>query len=202
MFSCGQTSQKAIVNTNSIKVKSTMTNPDTATFAMGCFWCSEAIFQNLKGVNSVQSGYSGGTKVNPTYREVCTGETGHAEAIQVVYDTTKISYKDLLEVFWSSHDPTTLNRQGADEGTQYRSAVFYNSDEQKNLAEIYKKKLDESHAYSNKIVTEITPYTNFFKAEDYHKDYFLLHGDEPYCTHVIAPKVEKFKKVFKDKLKQ
>ena len=202
LCSCGQTSQQTIVKINSIKLPVKMTNPDTATFGMGCFWCSEAIFQNLEGVKSVQSGYSGGTKINPTYREVCTGTTGHAEAIQVVYDTTKISYKDLLEVFWSSHDPTTLNRQGADEGTQYRSSVFYHNDEQKNLAEIYKKKLDESHAYPDKIVTEITPYINFYKAEDYHKDYFLLHGEEAYCTHVIAPKVEKFKKVFKDKLKK
>src|ERR1035437_3592140 len=151
LFSCGQTSQTSTVKINSIKLPLKMTNPDTATFGMGCFWCSEAIFQTLEGVKSVQSGYSGGTKENPTYREVCTGTTGHAEAIQVVYDTTKISYKDLLEIFWSSHDPTTLNRQGGDEGTQYRSAVFYHNDEQKALTETYKKKLDESHAYTSKI---------------------------------------------------
>jgi peptide-methionine (S)-S-oxide reductase len=178
-----------------------MTNPDTATFAMGCFWCSEAIFQDLKGVISVQSGYAGGTVKNPSYREVCTGTTGHAEAIQVVYDTTKITYPELLEVFWASHDPTTLNRQGADEGTQYRSGVFYHSEQQKELAEAYKKKLEKEKVYDNPIVTEITPFTNFYKAENYHQDYFNLHGEEPYCTHVIAPKVEKFKKVFKDKLK-
>src|ERR1022692_1430714 len=133
LLSCGQSSSKQ--NSNQIKVKNLMTNPDTATFAMGCFWCSEAIFQDLKGVLSVQSGYAGGTVKNPSYREVCTGTTGHAEAIQVVYDTTKITYPELLEVFWASHDPTTLNRQGADEGTQYRSGVFYHSEQQKELAD-------------------------------------------------------------------
>ncbi len=178
-----------------------ISNPDTATFAMGCFWCSEAIFQDLKGVQSVQSGYAGGSVKNPSYREVCTGSTGHAEAIQVVYDTTKITFTELLEIFWASHDPTTLNRQGADEGTQYRSGVFVHSEQQKELAEAFKKKLEMEKKFDAKIVTEITPFTNFYRAENYHDDYFKLHGEEPYCTHVIAPKVEKFKKAFKDKLK-
>ncbi len=178
-----------------------MTNPDTATFAMGCFWCSEAIFQDLKGVQSVQSGYAGGKIKNPSYREVCTGNTGHAEAIQVVYDTTKITFSELLEIFWTSHDPTTLNRQGHDIGTQYRSGVFYHSDEQKELAQAYKNKLEKEKVFADPIVTEITPFTNFYKAENYHDDYFKLHGEEPYCTNVILPKVEKFRKVFKDKLK-
>ena len=174
---------------------------DTATFGSGCFWCTEAIFQDLKGVVSVASGYSGGSVKNPSYREVCTGTTGHAEACQVVYDPKVITYDELLEVFWQTHDPTTLNRQGHDEGTQYRSAIFYHNDEQKKLAEGYKKKLDASGAFSKPIVTEITKFTNFYAAENYHQDYYNLNGTEPYCQMVIQPKVEKFRKVFKDKLK-
>ncbi len=200
LLSCGQSTSKQL-NNKTIMITKLISNPDTATFAMGCFWCSEAIFQDLKGVQSVQSGYAGGSVKNPSYREVCTGSTGHAEAIQVVYDTTKITFTELLEIFWASHDPTTLNRQGADEGTQYRSGVFVHSEQQKELAEAFKKKLEMEKKFDAKIVTEITPFTNFYRAENYHDDYFKLHGEEPYCTHVIAPKVEKFKKAFKDKLK-
>ncbi len=175
---------------------------DTATLAAGCFWCVEAVFQNLNGVISVTSGYSGGKVANPSYREVCTGETGHAEACNVVYDPSKISFDEILEVFWKTHDPTTMNMQGNDAGTQYRSAIFYHSEKQKELAEKYKKDLDASGAFDKPIVTEISPFTNFYKAEDYHQNYFNENGDQPYCRFVIQPKVEKFKKVFKDKLKK
>lgn len=172
-----------------------------ATFGNGCFWCTEAIFQQLKGVSKVVSGYAGGKVKNPSYKEVCSGLTGHAEVIQITYDPTLISYPELLEVFWQTHDPTTLNRQGADVGTQYRSVVFYHTDEQKQLAESYKKKLDESGAFDNPIVTEISPMTEYYPAEDYHQNYYNLNGSAPYCSYVIQPKLEKFKKVFKDKLK-
>ena len=175
---------------------------DTATFAAGCFWCVEAVFQNLDGVLSVMSGYLGGQVKNPSYREVCNGTTGHAEACNIVYDPAKISYEELLEVFWKTHNPTTMNRQGNDEGTQYRSAIFYHNETQKQLAEKYKKELDASGAFDATIVTEISPYTNFYKAEDYHQNYFNQNGDQPYCRFVIQPKVDKFKKVFKDKLKK
>jgi len=174
---------------------------DTATFAAGCFWCVEAVFQELKGVLSVSSGYTGGKIKNPSYREVCSGMTGHAEACEIIYDPSIISYDALLEAFWASHDPTTLNRQGADKGTQYRSAIFYHNEQQKQLAEAYKAKLNEEHAFNNPVVTEISPATIFYKAEDYHQNYFNENGDAPYCTYVIVPKLEKFRKVFKDKLK-
>ncbi|UKJ05930.1 peptide-methionine (S)-S-oxide reductase MsrA [Solitalea lacus] len=175
---------------------------DTVTFGAGCFWCVEAVFQQLKGVKSVESGYSGGQTDNPTYKEICTGETGHAEVAQIVYDPKVISFGELLEAFWSSHDPTTLNRQGADQGTQYRSVIFYHNNEQKELAEQYKKELDASGAFKNPIVTEIAPFSKFYKAEAYHQNYYNLNGDAPYCQFVIAPKLEKFKRVFKDKLKE
>lgn len=175
---------------------------DTATFGAGCFWCVEAVFQDLDGVKGVASGYSGGKIKNPTYREVCSGLTGHAEVIQIAYNPDKISFDELLEVFWQTHDPTTLNQQGADRGTQYRSVVFYHSEEQKLLAEKYKKALNDSQAFTNPVVTEISPYTEFYKAEDYHQNYFNENGEEPYCRMVIKPKVDKFKKVFKDKLKK
>nr|WP_254090248.1 peptide-methionine (S)-S-oxide reductase MsrA [Dawidia soli] len=173
-----------------------------ATFGSGCFWCTEAVFQNLEGVERVESGYSGGKVKNPTYKEVCSGLTGHAEVIQVYYDPAKVGYDELLEVFWKTHDPTTLNRQGADVGTQYRSAIFYHNDEQKQLAEKYKQELDKSGAFDAPIVTEIAPFEVFYKAEDYHQNYYNLNGSAPYCSFVIQPKVEKFKKVFKDKLKK
>ncbi len=179
----------------------TATALDTATFASGCFWCVEAVFQNLKGVQSVVSGYTGGSVPNPSYEEVCSGSTGHAEACQIAYDPKIVSYPELLEVFWKTHDPTTLNRQGNDSGTQYRSAIFYHNEEQKKLAEHYKKELDSSGAFDAPIITEIVPFTKFYKAENYHQNYFNEHGAKPYCLFVIRPKVEKFKKAFHNKLK-
>ena len=173
-----------------------------ATFGAGCFWCTEAVFLNMNGVSKVVSGYSGGTVKNPSYREVCTGMTGHAEVTQITYDSKVVSYEDLLEVFWNTHDPTTLNRQGADEGTQYRSAVFYNDEEQRKIAEQYKKQLEASHVYKNPIVTEISPLINFYPAEDYHQNYFALNPTQGYCQYVIRPKVDKFKKQFAAKLKK
>jgi peptide-methionine (S)-S-oxide reductase len=179
----------------------TYTTMDTATFGAGCFWCVEAQFQILDGVISVSSGFSGGTVKNPAYREVCNGTTGHAEVCQIVYDPAKISYDELLAAFWQSHDPTQLNRQGNDIGTQYRSVIYYHNEEQKRLAEKYKKELNASGAFEKPIVTEISPIGTFYKAEDYHQNYFNQNGSESYCQFVIQPKVEKFKKVFKNKLK-
>ena len=175
---------------------------DTATFGAGCFWCVEAQFQLLEGVQLVKSGFSGGTVKNPSYKEVCTGSTGHAEVCQVLFDTTKITYPELLEAFWKSHDPTQLNRQGNDIGTQYRSVIYYHNEEQRKLAEEYKKKLNESGAYDQPVVTEISPFTVFYKAEDYHQNYFNENGEAPYCQFVIQPKVEKFKKVFNQRMKK
>lgn len=174
----------------------------TATFGTGCFWCTEAQFQQLEGVESVASGYSGGQIPNPTYKQVCTGSTGHAEVIQVTYNPAKISFDELLAAFWQAHDPTTLNRQGADVGTQYRSVIFYHNDEQKQKAVEYKQKLNEENAFGKPIVTEISPYTVFYKAEDYHQNYYNENGSQPYCSMVIGPKLDKFKKVFADKLKK
>jgi len=173
----------------------------TITFGAGCFWCTEAVFLNVKGVTKVVSGYSGGKVKNPSYREVCTGLTGHAEVTQITYDPKVVSIEDLLEVFWNTHDPTTLNKQGADEGTQYRSVIFYNDEQQKKIAEQYKKQLEAAHIYKNPIVTEISPLINFYPAEDYHQNYYALNTNQGYCQFVIRPKVEKFKKQFKSKLK-
>jgi peptide-methionine (S)-S-oxide reductase len=198
--SCGQKQtqgQKSMDSNNS-----TSANLQLATFGSGCFWCTEAVFQNVKGVEKVVSGYTGGKVKNPTYKEVCSGLTGHAEVIQVSYDPTVVSYPELLEIFWNTHDPTTLNRQGADEGTQYRSVIFYHTEEQQALAAEYKKKLDESGAFDAPIVTEIAPANVFYKAEDYHQNYYNLNGSAPYCSYVIQPKLEKFKKAFADKLKK
>lgn len=173
-----------------------------ATFGSGCFWCTEAIFERLIGVIKVESGYSGGKVENPTYEEVCTGTTGHAEVTQITYDPKLITYDELLEVFWKTHDPTTLNRQGNDVGPQYRSVIFYHNNEQKKLAEKYKAELDKSGAWDKPIVTEISPFNNFFPAENYHQDYYNNNPNQGYCAFVIAPKLEKFQKVFKDKLKK
>ncbi|NBA87328.1 peptide-methionine (S)-S-oxide reductase MsrA [Emticicia sp. CRIBPO] len=175
---------------------------EVATLGAGCFWCVEAIFQQLEGVIKVESGYSGGEVKNPTYKQVCTGETGHAEVIQVTYDTTKINFEGLLEVFFKTHDPTTLNRQGADVGTQYRSSIFYHNEQQKETAERIIKAVDASGAYNSKIVTTLEPYHVFYVAEDYHQNYFNENGEQPYCQLVVKPKVDKFQKVFKDKLKK
>jgi peptide-methionine (S)-S-oxide reductase len=175
---------------------------DTATFATGCFWCTEAVFEELNGVLSVTSGYSGGNIPNPTYKEVCTGETGHAECVQVVYEPNKITYDELLEVFFEVHDPTSLNRQGADIGTQYRSAIFYHDNAQKQKAEYYKNELNKSGAYDKPIVTEIASFSKFYPAEDYHQEYYENNkNSNPYCSVVIRPKLEKFQKVFAKKLK-
>ncbi len=174
---------------------------DTAVFGAGCFWCVEAQFQLLEGVQSVSSGFSGGTVKNASYKEVCTGTTGHAEVCVIVYDPAKISFDELLSVFWKTHDPTQLNRQGNDQGTQYRSVIFYTNEKQKGLAEKYKKELNASGAWDKPVVTEISPFKEFYKAEDYHQNYYNQNGKESYCEFVIQPKVEKFKKVFKDKLK-
>lgn len=174
---------------------------ETATFGAGCFWCTEAIFQNVEGVIKVESGYSGGKVKNPTYEEVCSGLTGHAEVTRITFDPQKVSYDELLEIFWQTHDPTTLNQQGADVGTQYRSVIFYHSDAQKEKAEYYKSRLDQEGAFSKPIVTEIAPAGPFYKAEDYHQNYYNLNGSAPYCTYVIKPKLEKFRKAFKEKLK-
>ena len=173
----------------------------TATFGNGCFWCTEAVFQRLKGVRTVVSGYSGGTVKNPTYAQVCTGTTGHAEAIQITFDPASISYEELLEVFWQTHDPTTPNRQGNDYGTQYRSVIFYHSDQQKELAEKFKKKLDAAGVFGQPIVTEIVPYTAFYRAEAHHQNFYNENPNQAYCRVMIRPKLEKLKKVFHDKLK-
>ena len=174
---------------------------ETATFGSGCFWCTEAVFQQLKGVVKVTPGYSGGSRANPTYEQVSSGATGHAEVSQILFDPSIISFDELLEVFWKSHDPTTLNRQGADVGTQYRSVIFYHDAKQKEIAEQYKKKLNEAKAFTKPVVTEIIPFKAFYPAEDYHVNYYNNNKNAPYCTYVIAPKLDKIREVFKDKLK-
>ncbi len=175
---------------------------EIATFGSGCFWCTEAIFLNVEGVQKVESGYEGGHAKKPTYEEVCSGRTGHAEVIQLTFDPAKVSYDQLLEIFWKTHDPTTLNQQGADIGTQYRSVIFYHNEDQRRKAEYYKERLEQEHAFDKPIVTEITPAAKFYKAEDYHQNYFNLNGNAPYCTYVIQPKLEKFKKAFHGMLKK
>ena len=192
--------QASASETNAINHISSMTL-DTATFGNGCFWCTEAIFESLNGVQSAVSGYSGGHVTDPDYNQVCSGTTGHAEAVQILYDPSIISFEQLLEVFWSTHDPTTLNRQGNDVGTQYRSVVFYHNEKQKELAESYKQDLNNKKVFPDPIVTEIVAYSKFYPAENYHQQYFELNGHEPYCTFVIRPKLDKFKKAFHDKLK-
>lgn len=194
-------------NENEIKNKKNMSevqnkNLTTATFASGCFWCTEAIFERVKGVYSIESGYTGGTIENPSYQQVSNGNTNHAEAIQLMFDSTEITYDELLEIFWKTHDPTTLNKQGADTGTQYRSVVFYHNEEQKRKAEFYKNELNKAGLWKDPIVTEIVPFNKFYKAEDYHQDYYENNPNQGYCAYVITPKVEKFEKIFKSKLKK
>jgi peptide-methionine (S)-S-oxide reductase len=175
---------------------------ESITLGAGCFWCVEALYDQLKGVQSVESGYMGGSIKNPGYKEVCTGNTGHAEVVKIVFDPKVISLQEILEVFFQVHDPTTLNRQGGDVGTQYRSVIFYESDAQKEIALAVKRQLNIAKVWNNPIVTEISAASVFYKAEDYHQDYYVLNGDKnPYCSRVITPKVEKFKKIFSDKLK-
>jgi peptide-methionine (S)-S-oxide reductase len=175
---------------------------ETATLGAGCFWCVEAVFRNLKGVEEVISGYSGGALAYPTYEQVCTGNTGHAEVVQITFDPKVISFSEILHVFWRTHDPTTLNRQGYDTGTQYRSVIFYHNEEQREKAEKSKKEADDSGLWPSLIVTEIVPYTNFFKAEQYHQDYYRMNPYQPYCQVVIDPKITKMRKEFQDKLKE
>lgn len=203
--SCGN--DEATLQNDSVFKKMTSTNNstnkmiDTLTIGGGCFWCVEAQLQQLKGVLTVTSGYAGGSNKNPTYKEVCTGLTGHAEVIQVTFDNSIISIDEMLAAFWQAHDPTQLNRQGNDVGTQYRSVIFYRNDEQKKIAEDYKKKLNDEKVYDNPVVTEISPLSIFYAAENYHQNYYNENATQGYCQFVIAPKLEKFKKVFKDKLK-
>jgi peptide-methionine (S)-S-oxide reductase len=177
-------------------------NLETATLGAGCFWCVEAVFQRLNGVKSVISGYTGGKTINPTYRDVCGGDTGHAEVAQVTFDPSVISFKELLDVFWRTHDPTTMNRQGNDSGTQYRSAIFYHNEEQKAIAEKSKQEANAQKIWPNPIVTEISPLPTFYKAEDYHQNYYNENTSAPYCSYVITPKVQKLKKEFSEKLKK
>ncbi len=204
---CGQNNnavnQTAIFKemNQSNKKNNMTTQTDTATFAAGCFWCVETQFEQLDGILKVESGYTGGKVENPTYKQVGTGTTGHAEACNIIYDPAKISYDELLAAFFVAHDPTQLNRQGNDIGTQYRSAIFYHDDKQKELAEYYIKKLNEEKAYDKNIVTKVSPASKFYIAEDYHQDYYDNNKNAPYCTMVIKPKLEKFKKVFQEKLK-
>jgi len=176
-------------------------NLETATLAAGCFWCVEAVFDDLKGVEDVVSGYAGGQTENPTYRQVCNGDTGHAEVAEIKFDPSVISFKDILRVFFSVHDPTTMNRQGADVGTQYRSAIFYHNDEQKRAAEEVIKEITDEGVYDAPIVTEVTPFEKFWPAEDYHQEYFANNPNVPYCAAVVSPKVKKFRQKFADRLK-
>ena len=173
---------------------------EIATLGGGCFWCTEAIFSELKGVKSVTSGYSGGELINPSYKEVISGRTGHAEVIQIKFDPTVVSFTDLLEVFFATHDPTTLNRQGADVGTQYRSAIFYHNNDQKKIARQIIDQLNKDNVFNKPVVTEVTKWKNFFKAEDYHQDYYANNPSQSYCQFVIVPKLKKFRTIFKDKL--
>jgi peptide-methionine (S)-S-oxide reductase len=177
-------------------------NLEKATLAGGCFWCTEAVYLQLEGVEDVKPGYSGGHVENPSYKEVCNETTGHAEAVQITFDSDIVSFKEILEVFFMTHDPTTLNRQGNDVGTQYRSAVFYHSEQQKETARKIIQLFEKEKIYKNPIVTEVTAFSNFYVAEDYHFNYFARNKNQPYCQFVVAPKVEKFQKIFKEKMKK
>jgi peptide-methionine (S)-S-oxide reductase len=202
LSSCAQKDNKSISKKDTKIMSDSNVKSDTATFGTGCFWCTEAIFQQLEGVEKVTSGYSGGTVPNPTYEQVCSKTTGHAECLNIMYDPKKITFDELLEIFWQTHDPTTLNRQGADVGTQYRSVVFYHNEAQRAKTEKYKAELDKSGAFDNPIVTSLEPFTIFYPAENYHQNYYNSNGSQGYCQFVIRPKVEKFEKVFKSKLKK
>ncbi len=207
MAGCTQAQHPDISNTNVFREMNKSRGGDgrkaidTATFAAGCFWCVEAQFKELRGVKKVISGFTGGHVANPSYRQVCTENTGHAEACNIIYDPSIISFDELLAAFFSAHDPTQLNRQGNDVGDQYRSEIFYHSKYQKDKAEYYIKRLNDEKAFPSPVVTKVEPFRVFYKAEDYHQDYYALHGTEPYCQMVISPKLASFKKVFKDKLK-
>jgi peptide-methionine (S)-S-oxide reductase len=184
-----------------VRYPKTMAKRETTTLAGGCFWCLEAVYDEMEGVLSVESGYMGGRQPNPTYRDVCTGRTGHAEVVQVTFDPDVVSFRDILEVFFAIHDPTTLNRQGNDAGTQYRSAIFYHSDEQRATAEQVIRELTAEKAFPDPIVTEVAPASTFYIAEDYHQEYFANNPQQPYCSYVVAPKVQKFRHKFAKKVK-
>jgi peptide-methionine (S)-S-oxide reductase len=196
---CGQQEQKT--KTPAINQKNKNMNLETITLGAGCFWCVESVFLELKGVEKVVSGYSGGFKENPTYKEVCDGSTGHAEVAQITFNPETVSFREILEVFFLVHDPTTLNRQGNDVGTQYRSAIYYHSPQQKEMAENTIKELNTSGAWNSPIVTEVKAFEKFWPAEDYHQNYYNLNAGQPYCQYVVRPKLEKFRKVFREKLK-
>lgn len=204
MASCKQPDNKT-TNIETIKIMDNNnkgTTRDTATLGNGCFWCTEAVFESLNGVESAVSGYAGGSTPDPDYKQVCTGQTGHAEVVEIVFDPTVISFEELLEAFWASHDPTTLNRQGNDVGTQYRSVIFYHNDAQKESATRLKQELNDKKVFPDPIVTEISTVQKFYPAENYHQQYFELNGNEPYCSYVIKPKLDKFRKAFKDRMKK
>jgi methionine-S-sulfoxide reductase len=208
---CGETNNNNIIMENKSKSatpESDSNHPvkpssyDTITLGGGCFWCVEAVYEMLDGVTKVESGFSGGTVKNPSYREVCTGSTGHAEVVQITFDNSRTSLEEILKVFFTVHDPTTLNRQGADVGTQYRSVIFYRSDHQRNIARSIIDDLNNNHVYLSPIVTQLSPFITFYKAEDYHQDYYNQNKEAPYCRMVVQPKLEKFEKIFKDRLKK
>lgn len=211
LSACGETTNKKIQMETKNRLTSTESesvqgsNPssyDTITLGGGCFWCVEAVYEMLDGVGKVESGYSGGTIKNPSYREVCAGTTGHAEVAQITFDNSKTSFEEILKVFFTVHDPTTLNRQGPDIGTQYRSVIFYRNDNQRKIAESIIDDLNKNKVYSKPVVTQLEPFTVFYKAEDYHQDYYNQNKEAPYCRMVIQPKLEKFEKLFKDRLKK
>ena len=202
-FSCQSKEKEVILPQIKQPIKMEMQEKmEVATFAGGCFWCTEAVFLEINGVKSVKSGYIGGKTINPTYKDICNGDTGHAEAIQIEFDSSKISFGELLEVFFATHDPTTLNRQGNDSGTQYRSEIFYHNELQKNTAEAYIALLTKENTFGKPIVTVISAATKFYDAEDYHQNYYNQNQSQGYCSYVITPKVEKVRKIFKDKLKK
>lgn len=203
-LSCTRSHSEFTVLSKNISNQTMETTPksiDTITLGAGCFWCVEAVFQRLDGVLSVQSGYSNGNTGKPTYKDVCSGTTGYAEVCQITYDPSKLRFEDILEVFFKTHDPTTLNKQGADVGTQYRSGIYYHSESQRQIAENILKQIAAERIYPNPIVTEIKPIANYFPAEDYHQNYYNENSNQSYCSFVITPKLEKFEKIFKSKLK-
>ncbi|CAN1524092.1 MsrA Peptide methionine sulfoxide reductase [Flavobacteriaceae bacterium] len=202
-FSCQSKEKEVILPQIKQPIKMEMQEKmDVATFAGGCFWCTEAVFLEINGVKSVKSGYIGGKTINPTYKDICNGDTGHAEAIQIEFDSSKISFGELLEVFFATHDPTTLNRQGNDSGTQYRSEIFYHNELQKITADAYIALLTKENTFGKPIVTVISAATKFYEAEDYQQNYYNQNQSQGYCSYVITPKVEKVRKLFKDKLKK
>ena len=211
LSACGEITNKDKRMENISKITTVKSEPlhpanpssyDTITLGGGCFWCVEAVYEMLDGVIKVESGYSGGTVKNPSYREVCTGNTGHAEVAQITFDTTKTSVDEILKVFFTVHDPTSLNKQGADVGTQYRSVIFYRNEHQRSIAKSIIDGLNNNHVYDKPVVTQLDPFTTFYKAEDYHQDYYNQNKEAPYCRMVIQPKLEKFEKLFKDRLKK